>query len=113
AREVIRPILDRGKVMYFYTTGYEGGVCDRNTFATGATVGQCLGTLIPSVMKKFGKKVYVLGPDYLFGQVSEKWVRKIVADHGGQVVGAELFPLDAANFSATISNIQSAAPDIV
>lgn len=113
AREVIRPILDRGKVPYFYTTGYEGGVCDRYTFCTGATVGQCLGTLLPFAMQKFGKRAYVLGPDYLFGQVSEKWVRKIVAGHGGKVVGAELFPLDAANFSSTISNIQSAAPDFI
>lgn len=113
AREIIRPILDRAKVVYFYTTGYEGGVCDRNTFCTGSTVGQSLGTLMPYVMKKFGKKVYVLGPDYMFGQISEKWIRKIVAEQGGKVVGAELFPLDDANFASTISNIQSAAPDVV
>lgn len=113
AREVLRPILDHAKTPYFYTTEYEGGVCDRNTFLTGATISQSLGTMMPYLTKRFGKKVYVLGPDYVFGQLSEKWIRKYMADHGGGVVGAELFPLDAANFSSTISKIQSAAPDFI
>src|SRR5580692_11093053 len=30
SREVIRPVLDRFKTLYFYNTQYEGGVCDRN-----------------------------------------------------------------------------------
>ncbi|MDB5998784.1 MAG: urea transporter, partial [Rhizobacter sp.] len=37
SREVIRPVLDRYKTLYFYNTQYEGGVCDRNTFCTGVT----------------------------------------------------------------------------
>jgi urea transport system substrate-binding protein len=113
AREIVRPIFDRGKIPYFYTMGYEGGVCDRNTFMTGATVSQSLGTLIPYAMKRFGKKVYILGADYIFGQISDRWIRKYVADGGGQIVGSELFPLDASNFSSTIAKIQSAAPDFI
>jgi len=30
SREVIRPVLDKFKTLYFYNTQYEGGVCDRN-----------------------------------------------------------------------------------
>lgn len=33
SREVIRPVLDRYRTVYFYNTQYEGGVCDRNTSA--------------------------------------------------------------------------------
>jgi branched-chain amino acid transport system substrate-binding protein len=113
AREIIRPIFDRSKTPYLYTTGYEGGVCDRNTFMTGGTVSQCLGTLVPYAMKRFGKKAYILGADYIFGQISEKWIRKYVAENGGTVVGSELFPLDAANFASTIGKIQSAKPDLI
>ena len=32
SREVIRPVLDKFKTLYFYNTQYEGGVCDRNQF---------------------------------------------------------------------------------
>src|SRR6476660_7583314 len=40
AREVIRPVLERFKTLYFYNTQYEGGVCDRNEFDTGVTPAQ-------------------------------------------------------------------------
>ena len=37
SREVIRPVLDKYKTLYFYDMPYEGGVCDRNIFIDGVT----------------------------------------------------------------------------
>ncbi len=37
SREVIRPVLDKYKTLYFYDMSYEGGVCDRNVFIDGLT----------------------------------------------------------------------------
>jgi urea transport system substrate-binding protein len=56
SREVIRPVLNRNKTLYFYNTQYEGGVCDRGTFSTGVTPAQTVNKLIPYAMKKWGKK---------------------------------------------------------
>ncbi|HLJ63556.1 MAG TPA: transporter substrate-binding protein, partial [Stellaceae bacterium] len=47
SREVIRPVLDRFKTLYFYNTQYEGGVCDRNQFDTGVTPAQTVEKLVP------------------------------------------------------------------
>ena len=110
SREVIRPILHRSNTLYFYNTPYEGGVCDRNCFCTGNTPGQLLAHLLPYMIKKYGKTIYVLAADYNFGQLSEKWTRKIAADNGASVVASEFFPLDVAQFGATISKIQAAKP---
>ena len=110
SREVIRPILHRSNTLYFYNTPYEGGVCDRNCFCTGNTPGQLLAHLLPYMIKKYGKTIYVLAADYNFGQLSEKWTRKIAADNGANVVASEFFPLDVAQFGATISKIQAAKP---
>jgi ABC-type branched-subunit amino acid transport system substrate-binding protein len=60
SREVIRPVLDRFKMLYFYNTQYEGGVCDRNQFDTGVTPAQTVEKLVPYAMKKLGKKVCVI-----------------------------------------------------
>ena len=38
----------------------KGGVCDRNTFCTGTTPGQLLANLLPYMINKFGKRIYVL-----------------------------------------------------
>jgi urea transport system substrate-binding protein len=113
SREVIRPILRRSNTLYFYNTPYEGGVCDRNAFNTGTTPGQLLANLLPYMIKKHGKSMYVLAADYNFGQLSEKWTRKIAAENGGKVVGSEFFPLDVAQFGPTISKIQAARPDFI
>jgi branched-chain amino acid transport system substrate-binding protein len=113
AREVVRPVLRRASTPYFYNMPYEGGVCDRNTFLTGVTPSHALRLLVPYLIKKYGKKLYVLGADYNFGQLSAKWIRRLAAEHGGEVVGVELFPMDAANFNTTIAKIQAAAPSAI
>ena len=113
SREVIRPVLDRYKTLYFYECLYEGGVCDRNTFCIGATPGQTVAKLIPYAMKKWGKRVYVLAADYNYGQITSQWVKKYVQDAGGATVAIDFFPLDLTNFSSTIAKIQAAKPDII
>jgi urea transport system substrate-binding protein len=113
SREVIRPVLDKFKTLYFYNTQYEGGVCDRNQFDTGVTPAQTVEKLVPYAMKKWGKKVYVVAADYNYGQITSQWVKKYVTENGGEVLSIEFFPLDVTNFSSTISKIQAAKPDFV
>ena len=113
SRDVIRPVFDRFKTLYFYNTQYEGGVCDRNQFDTGVTPAQTVEKLVPYAMKKWGKKVYVVAADYNYGQITSQWVKKYVLENGGSVSAIEFFPLDVTNFSSTISKIQAAKPDFV
>jgi urea transport system substrate-binding protein len=113
SREVIRPVLDRFKTLYFYNTEYEGGVCDRNQFDTGVTPAQTVEKLVPYAMKKWGKKAYVIAADYNYGQITSQWVKKYVTENGGEVSSIDFFPLDVTNFGPTISKIQAAKPDMV
>jgi branched-chain amino acid transport system substrate-binding protein len=113
SREVIRPVLDKFKTLYFYNTQYEGGVCDRGQFDTGVTPAQTVEKLVPYAMKKWGKKVYVIAADYNYGQITSQWVKKYVTENGGEVLSMDYFPLDVTNFGSTISKIQAAKPDFV
>ena len=113
SREVIRPVLDKFKTLYFYNTQYEGGVCDRGQFDTGVTPAQTVEKLVPHAMKKWGKKVYVVAADYNYGQITSQWVKKYVTENGGEVPSIDFFPLDVTNFGPTISKIQAAKPDFV
>jgi branched-chain amino acid transport system substrate-binding protein len=113
SREVIRPVLKRFNTLYFYNTQYEGGVCDRNTFCTGQTPAQNVEILMPHVMKKWGKKVYVVAADYNYGQITSDWVKKYTKDNGGEVVAVDFFPLDVTQFGPAIQKIQAARPDVV
>jgi branched-chain amino acid transport system substrate-binding protein len=111
SREVMRPVLGKYKVLYFYDMPYEGGVCDRNVFIDGVTPAHNTENLVNYGMKNWGKKVYTLAADYNYGQITTDWVKKYVRDGGGEVLGSEYFPLDATSFGPTISKIQAAKPD--
>ncbi|MCY4621590.1 MAG: transporter substrate-binding protein [bacterium] len=113
SREAIRPTFGEADLLYFYNVLYEGGVCDRNTFVTGVVPTQQLQVLIPWAVENYGPRLYVLAADYNYGQISADWVRHYAAESGGEVVGEDFFPLDVAEFGTTISEVQSADPDVV
>src|ERR1700733_11372198 len=87
SREAVRPIVDRYKQLYFYTNEYEGGLCDKNVFVTGVVPEQVLSPFLPWMMEKFGKRVYTIAADYNFGQISAEWIRKIVKENHGEIIG--------------------------
>jgi branched-chain amino acid transport system substrate-binding protein len=97
----------------FYNNQYEGGVCDNNMIVTGAVPEQQFSTLIPWMMEEYGPNVYTLAADYNFGQISAEWVRQIVEENGGTMVGEEFIPLGVSQFGQTIQNIQATEADLV
>lgn len=114
SREAIRQTMRKTNTLYFYNVQYEGGVCDRNIFCNGVTPAQQAEVLVPWAMKEAGgKKVYTLAADYNYGQITARWIQKFVQDAGGEVVETDFFPLDVADFGATIAKIQTAAPDLI
>ena len=113
SREAYRPIVNQFDGLAFYNNQYEGGVCDANMIVTGAVPEQQFSTLIPYMMETYGKKVYTIAADYNFGQISAEWVRNIVKENGGEMVGEEFIPLGVSQFSQTIQNIQAAKPDVL
>jgi branched-chain amino acid transport system substrate-binding protein len=100
SRETVRPIFDRYKMLYFYSTFYEGGVCDKTVFVNAETPAQMIGPALEYSTKKYG-------------QICSKWLNGFAKEKGYEVVAAEFFPLDVADFSSTVTKIQQAKPDMV
>ena len=114
SREVMRPIVHKYQGLLSYNSLYEGGVCDRRHVSTGMVPAQQLEPLVDYVVKEKGaKKGYVLAADYNYGQITSKWMQKLLGEAGGEAVAIEFFPLDVTNFAPAISRIQAAQPDVV
>jgi branched-chain amino acid transport system substrate-binding protein len=113
SREVVRPILHRAKVLYFYDTEYEGGVCDKNCFLPGPTPAQTLGTMLSYGIKNFGKRIYAIGADYNYGRLSVDAAVGIAKELGGEIIAQDFYPLNASDFSASINRIQAEKPDAI
>jgi urea transport system substrate-binding protein len=114
SREVMRPIVHKYQGLLFYNSLYEGGVCDRRHVSTGMVPAQQLEPLVDYVVKEKGAaKGYVLAADYNYGQITSKWMQKLLGEAGGAAVAIEFFPLDVTNFAPAISRIQEKQPDVV
>lgn len=114
SREVIRPIFDQAKLLYFYNILYEGGLCDKNTFSTGEVPTQQLAPLLKWATDQGKKKWYVLAANYNYGQISADWVKKYAKENGAEIVGGpSFFDLATTNFASEMPKIQNSGADLI
>lgn len=113
SREAIRPIFRKANIPYFYSSLYEGGACDKQTFVTGSSASQQLTVLIKWAIEKYGKKIYVMAPDYNFGTITGHWIHEYAEENGAEVVGEDYLSLSVTDYAPTIQKIQAAKPDFV
>ena len=107
------PIVNRGKTLMFYPSMYEGQECTPHLYCTGPTPNQQCAELIPYLIKQGNKRFALPGANYIWPQVLNKWVRRVIEENGGEVVLEEYFPLDQVEYSATISKIVNEKVDHV
>lgn len=104
----------KGKTLYIYPEQYEGQECDPLVFCTGPVPAQQVDPLIPWLMRETGaRKFFLPSADYIWPRVMNRKVRAVVTANGGAVVGEEYFPLDHADYRATIDGIMSSGADVV
>lgn len=113
SREAIRPIFRKANIPYFYSSLYEGGACDKQTFVTGSSASQQLNVLIKWAAEKYGKNIYIMAPDYNFGTISGHWIHEYAKENGATVVGEDYLALSVTDYAPTIQKIQAAKPDFV
>lgn len=113
SREAIRPIFRDANIPYFYSSLYEGGACDRQTFVTGSSASQQLNVLIKWAVENYGPKIYIMAPDYNFGTISGHWIHEYADQNGAEVVGEDYLALSVTDYAPTIQKIQAAKPDVV
>ena len=103
-----------GKTLYIYPEQYEGQESDPLIFCTGPVPAQQVDPFIPWLMRETGAKTFYLpSADYIWPHVMNARVREVVTANGGAIVGEEYFPLDHADYRATVERITSTGADVV
>jgi ABC-type branched-subunit amino acid transport system substrate-binding protein len=109
-----RPAVTQGKKLYIYPEQYEGQECDPLIFCTGPVPAQQVEPLIPWLIEKTGgKRFYCPSADYVWPHIMNKKLRYVAEAHGGSIVGEEYFPMDHADYAATVEKIVSTGAEIV
>jgi branched-chain amino acid transport system substrate-binding protein len=103
-----------GKTLYIYPEQYEGQESDPLIFCTGPVPAQQVDPFIPWLMRQTGAKTFYLpSADYIWPRVLNGRVREVVTANGGTIVGEEYYPLDHADYRATVGRIISSGADVV
>lgn len=114
-RQAIKePVVVKGRTLYIYPEQYEGEEADPLIFCTGPVPAQQVDPFIPWLMQQTGaRKFYLPSADYVWPRVMNRKVREIVTAHGGTIVGEEYFPLDHADYCATVEKIGATGTEVV
>src|SRR5438876_144065 len=114
-RQAIKgPAVVEGKTLYIYPEQYEGQESDPLIFCTGPVPAQQVDPFIPWLMRETGARTFYLpSADYIWPHVMNARVREVVTANGGEIVGEEYFPLDHADYRATVERIASTRADVV
>ncbi len=103
-------------VLYIAVGGHvdtiTGKDCHYNTFKLCSDTWMLAQALCDTLLTKFGKKWAFCTPDYAWGHFLFAGFSEILKKAGGTVLGNELMPLGATDFSAPLIKVQQAKPDV-
>jgi urea ABC transporter substrate-binding protein len=113
SREAIRAIADKNKTIYIDNQQTEGGVSNHYTFCISAGPEQQISGMMEYLIKMYGRKCYIVAPDYNYGVCINEWIKHITIGLEGEIVGTEFINEHKSNFNDTIDNILQSGTDIL
>ena len=90
-----------------------GANCKYSTFRTCHSTWMETHATGASLYKKFGKKWYMIIPDYAFGHALQDGYHDIGKRLGVEFVGEDLTPLGTTDFSPYLTKVLAAKPDLL
>jgi ABC-type branched-subunit amino acid transport system substrate-binding protein len=114
-RQAIKgPAVEESDTLYIYPEQYEGQEYHPLLFCTGAVPAQQVEPLIPWVMQQTGARTFYLpSADYIWPQVMNRKLHEVASANGGEVLGEEYYPVDHAEWAATVERISSSGAHVV
>lgn len=112
-RKAVKPVVERHRHLMFYPVQYEGLEQSPNIIYLGAAPNQQISPGARWSVDNFGKRVYLVGSDYVFPRTAHRIIRDIVAAAGGSIVGERYRPLGASDFGGIAREIGQIKPDVV
>src|SRR3546814_17965706 len=92
---------------------YEGFECCENVIYTGASPNQHIVPLFRYLLPRYGKRVYLVGSNYIWGWETNRTARELVQASGGEGVGEQYLAFSSQDVRRRIEDIGDLRPDSV
>ena len=113
SRKAVKNVVEEDYNLLWYPVQYEGMEASPNIMYMGACPNQQVVPAVEYCVKNFGKRVYLLGSDYIFPQIANKIIKAQLKDLDALCVGEKYVSMEEDRFHSIIKEIQDAKPDVI
>lgn len=115
SRKAVLPVIERNNALLWYCSFYEGFEYSPNVIYTGAVPNQNSVQLAAYLMQNLGTRFFLVGADYIYPRESNRVMRDMVEQYGGEVLDEIYLPIIAssAELSEVLSDIRIQQPDVI
>ncbi|MCW5258267.1 amino acid ABC transporter substrate-binding protein [Verminephrobacter aporrectodeae subsp. tuberculatae] len=115
SRKAVLPVIERNNALLWYSSIHEGFEYSPNVIYTGAVPNQNSMQLAAWLLRHRGRRFFLVGADYIYPRESNRIMRDMVQEHGGEIVAEVYLPSDAgpADLEPVVQDIEGVKPDVV
>ncbi|MDI3328908.1 MAG: transporter substrate-binding protein [Alicyclobacillaceae bacterium] len=112
-RKHVLPVLEAYDRLLLYPTLYEGLEMHSHVIYCGPTPNQQLRYFVPWMIQHFGKRIYVIGSEYIYPLETNRQFRMLARLYGGRIVKERYVPLGTTRFEEEMEEIARLRPDMI
>lgn len=114
-RKAVLPTIERRNGLLWYPSLYEGFEYSPNVIYTGAAPNQNSFPLAEYLVRQVGRRVFLVGSDYVYPRESNRIMRDLVEAYEGEIAGEIYVPMDTpeAALREVLGRVKEAAPDML
>lgn len=113
SRKAVLPVVEREDHLLWYPVQYEGYEQSSCIMYGGAAPNQQILPALEWGLKAFGKKVFLVGSDYIFPRTANRLIKAELSRHHGKLSGEFYQPLGRQNFRDTAQAIKNRQPNFI
>jgi len=112
-RKALKPVVERHHNLLFYPLQYEGMEQSPHILYTGAAPNQQIVPGAHWMMEQYGKRVFLVGSDYVFPRIANLIIADLVEARGGELLAEHYVPMGGTDFTAIVDEIAAQRPLVV
>lgn len=112
-RRAVKPVVEEHHHLLFYPLQYEGMEISPNIIYTGAAPNQ---QIIPGTnwaLENLGKRVYLVGSDYVFPRMANIIIKDLLLARGGVLAGERYVALGDKDIKTLVAHIAKMRPQVI
>src|SRR6201990_2265529 len=114
-RKAVLQAIERRNGLLWYPSLYEGFEYSPNVIYTGASPNQTSFPLAEYLVRNQGRRVFLVGSDYIYPRESNRIMRDLIESYGGEIVDEIYVPIAApeSRLRDIVARVKDLAPDVV